>query len=85
MRKHEIPRQEFGPLPLSAFVFSFFVLSVRQEEVWWFLFIVRNGPWQLLVRQVANRASGGVTRRAKPWKAKVPAVTQVNLVRPRDT
>jgi len=75
-RKHDRRKHENG---------SPFVFSVRQEEVWWFLFIVRNGPWQLLVRQVANRASGGVTRRAKPWKAKVPAVTQVNLVRPRDT
>jgi hypothetical protein len=39
----------------------------------------------LLVTREADRAGDGVIRRSEPQKAKMSAVTQVNLIRPRDT
>ena len=47
--------------------------------------VERNWTCKLLVRHVADRACGGAIRRAKPWKAKMSAVTPVNLFRPRYT
>jgi hypothetical protein len=45
--------------------------------------VERNWKCELLVQHVADRACRGVIRGAKPRKAKVSAVTQVNLFRPR--
>ncbi len=39
--------------------FEFHCVSLGASgEAWWFLSVARYGPWQLLIRQVANWAFG---------------------------